>query len=135
MSYAEYQKHFEEEGEREEAFYDSMSVEAIMEEIEKRKFGTTYQIWYSLAKRATVEQVGWKLFEILSSREEYLTRYHCAAALLRLFNPYPDVFEPVKLSGKEKYDVMRHLEEMETELTKRIGEKPKSRTRRWWQRR
>ena len=46
----------------------------LIAKIKAKNFGTTYQIWYSLARKAKLEEVGWLLFDILESEEEYLTR-------------------------------------------------------------
>ncbi len=123
MSYEEFQKHFEETAEIEQKTFDKLPTKDLIAKVKAKEFGTTYQIWYALARKARVEDVGWLFFDVLESEEEYLTRYHCAAALLSLFNPFPGIMKPEKLSGREAFYVDQHLEEMKKEMIKRIGPK------------
>ena len=113
MSYAQFQEYWEQAADAELAHYRSRPVPELLRDIECESFGTYYQIWYSLQGRTTFEQAGALLLRVLRSRADYLVRYHCATLLLSLHNPFPDVLSPVKLSGREKYDVDRHLDEYE----------------------
>ena len=128
MSYAEYQKYFEDLAEKESNQYDASSLDQILLNIKNEKYGETYQIWYSLAKKTTVEDVGWILFEILESRKDYLTRYHCASALLQLFSPKQDSFKAINLSGCDKSKLKENLQLMEQRLIDKIGSRPEKRS-------
>lgn len=121
MSYAKFQKYLEETADKEQKTFDSLTLNDLTARVKAKDFGVSYQIWYAIARKAKVEEVGWLLFDILESDEEYLTRYHCAAALLSLFDPFSGIMKPEELSGREAFFVGRHLEELKRELIKRIG--------------
>lgn len=121
MTYAEFQEHWEKTSIKERAKYDAMPLDALLSDIKKGQFGTNYQIWYSVGRRATIEQVGWLFFSILESDTDFLNRIHCATALLSIYNPYPDVLKPEKLTGREKYYVDKHLQEYKECLEQKIG--------------
>jgi hypothetical protein len=120
MTYAEFQERWEKASASEKQEYDSSSVEKLISLIENHNYGNYYQIWYSLGSRAEIENVGPLLVGILKSDEDYLTRYHCASCLLMIFNPFPNVLRPEKLSAREKYYVDQHIEEYENEMNKRL---------------
>jgi hypothetical protein len=56
----------------------------LIEEIRARRLGACDQIWYSLAKRATPEEVDELLLSFLASAPDYLDRYHRAVALIQV---------------------------------------------------
>ena len=111
MSYAQFQEHFEQAAEAELLEYQQRPAQELLAEIAHGKYGDYYQVWYALQGRTDIEEAGAVLLGVLRSRIDYLVRYHCATLLLSLYNPFPDVLSPVKLSGREKYDVDRNLEE------------------------
>ena len=119
MSYAQFQEHFEQAAESELLEYRQRPVQELLGEIARGNYGTYYQIWYALQGRADIEDAGALLLDVLRSRADFLVRYHCATLLLSLYNPFPDVLSPEKLSGREKYYVDRHLEEYEQALRTR----------------
>jgi hypothetical protein len=88
----------------------------LLAQITRGDYGRYYQIWYALEGRTTIEEAGALLLRILHSSVGYLIRYHCANLLLSLFNLSPGELDAVKLSGREKYDVDRNLEEYERAL-------------------
>jgi HEAT repeat protein len=73
-----------------------------------------------LGSRARIENVGPLLISILKSDEDYFARYHCASCLLMIFNPFPHLFRPEKLSAREKYYVDQHIEEYEEEMNNKL---------------
>ena len=113
MSYAEFQEHWEKAADAELSAYRQRPAHELLDEIAHERYGSYYQIWYALQGRTTFEEAGRLLLGVLRSGVDYLIRYHCATLLLTLRNPYPDVLTAVKLSGREKYDVDRHLDEYE----------------------
>jgi len=121
MTYAAFQEHFEKASIEEKARYDAMPLARVIEDIRASRYGTHYQIWYSVAARATIKDIGWLFYRILESEHDYLVCHHCAAALLSIFNPFPDVLKPEKLSGRKKYNVDQHLAEFKDCLKKHIG--------------
>lgn len=121
MTYAQFQERFEKASIEEKARYDAMPLAQMLEEIRAGRYGTNYQIWHSVAPRATITDIGWLFYHILESDTDYLNRYHCAAALLRIFNPFPDVLKPEKLTGRKKYNVDQHLAEYRDRLEEQIG--------------
>jgi hypothetical protein len=102
----------------ERAQYDARPVSELITHIQKGWFGTYYTIWHSIAMRAKLEQAGWPLFDVLRSNANYLNRYHCAAALLRLLGNSP--FEAVHLSA-DIPNREHNLEVIERELINRLG--------------
>ena len=74
-----------------------ISPEHLLEDVRQGRYGNYYNIWYVIARRATLEEAGWVLFQVLKKDIDYLYRYHCAAALIELLGV--DEFEPVDLSA------------------------------------
>lgn len=81
----------------EAAYYNARPVAALLDDVRAGRFGEYHTLWYAIARRATVQEAAWTLYDILVSAAPYLARYHCAASLLRIL-PMPD-FEPVTLSA------------------------------------
>ena len=124
MTYAEFQERWEKASAAEKQKYDSSSIKKLISLVENHDYGNYYQIWYSLGSRAKIENVGPLLINILKSDEDYLIRYHCASCLLMIFNPFPNVLKPEKLSAREKYYVDQHIEEYEGEMKKNCKRTP-----------
>jgi len=123
MTYAEFQERYEQEAGKEKDRYDSLTVSSLVEDIRSRRFGEYFQIWYSLGRRAKLPEVGWLLFDILQSSEDYLIRYHYASALISVAELYADGFHPEKLSAREKYPADQHLEEVREILERKLGKR------------
>lgn len=102
----------------EQSEYDSISLEQLIERIENGWFGNYYALWRTVEARATLELVGWLLFDVLESKASYLHRYHCARALLNLMGETR--FDPVHLSGNNP-KLQQNLLVIEKELIKRLG--------------
>jgi hypothetical protein len=122
MTYAEFQEHWEKASSAERQQYESVPIEKLISLVENHDYGKYYQIWPVLGSKAAIEDVGPLLVEILKSDIDYLTRYHCAGCLLMIFNPFPSLFRPEKLSAREKYYVDQHIEEYEEEMKKKLKE-------------
>jgi hypothetical protein len=80
--------------------YDETPVEELLELVRRGIWGSYYTIWYSIAERSSAEDASAALYGVLKSGEDYLYRYHAAAALLKLTGI--DSFQPVDLSGTHK---------------------------------
>lgn len=113
-----WQESWEKAADDERAQYNARPVSDLIAHIQKGWFGNYYSIWHSIAQRATLEQAGWSLFDVLRSNADYLNRYHCAAALLRLLDNRS--FEAVNISA-EIPDRESNLEAIEHELNNRLG--------------
>ena len=77
--------------------YDAMPVRNLIQNIRAGRIGRYHSIWYSLAKRSSLGDAGWTLFNVLESRAPYLVRYHCAVALIKLLDGVN--VTPVELSA------------------------------------
>lgn len=69
----------------------------LLDDARDGRWGDYYNLWDVIADRATLAQAGWILMDVLESNVDYLIRYHCAEALIRLMQ-LSDV-EPVQLSA------------------------------------
>ena len=58
----------------------------IIEMVKNGDYGSFYGIWSSIANRATVQQAGFILLEVLHGDSWYTLRANCAQALLKLMN-------------------------------------------------
>ena len=97
MATADWREQWDRAAEAEGNRYDAMPVENLIRNIRAGRIGRYYSIWYSLAKRSSLTDVGWTLFNVLESRAPYLVRYHCAAALITLLDGIN--VKPVELSA------------------------------------
>jgi hypothetical protein len=100
---------------------DGLPVDRLLSDVDQGRYGDYYNIWYSIAGRATLDQGGWILFDVLNRRIDYLFRYHAAAALLQLLGETR--LKAVDLSGDrpEREDNLRRIE---SRLRQKIGERP-----------
>jgi hypothetical protein len=119
MTYAEFQERWEANSKAERARYDAMPVAELLTRVECGDFGDYYNIWRALADRATLREAGWILFSVLESDLDYLHRYHCAAALLKLVGMNPE--RAVLYSGREIHDVAGNLEHLRHLIATRLG--------------
>ena len=126
MDYDEFAERWAQGSKEERKMYDSFPVSKLVEDIAERKFGGYYQIWYSLRERAELEDVGWLLFDILRSGENYLTRFHCASALIAIAGLHLQGFRPEQLSARRKFPVDKLLHEVADILEKRLGQRAES---------
>lgn len=90
---------WDEYAEKERRNYGSMPVEELLKRVKDGYYGDYYCIWYSIAEKATLEQAGEILLEVLHRNIRYLLRYHCASALLKLMGE--EDIQPVDISGDQ----------------------------------
>jgi hypothetical protein len=102
-----------------QAMFDQKPVDELLDRAANRMYGKYFSIWRSIAERAELEQAGWLMFEVLQTEQDYLTRYHCAAALLALMGL--DRADAVRHSA-DSADRHNNLLDLETELSGRIGQ-------------
>lgn len=98
-SYEEFQERWEQEATREGATFDKMSVRQLLELVRLKQWGDYYALWHAIGDRATLAEAGPMLMEVLHSDAEYLNRYHCAAALIKMAGEKLRDWTPVQLSA------------------------------------
>ncbi|MBX2840528.1 MAG: hypothetical protein KTR26_02055 [Flammeovirgaceae bacterium] len=82
MSFAKFQEDFEKEGEKWSKKYDLMDEDQLLNLIKKGKWDLTYQIWFAIRIKGTVEKSAPVLLNVLLKRfTNFLHRNHCADAL------------------------------------------------------
>lgn len=116
MTYAEFQESWEIEAGKESDSYMALSPADLSRKIHHGEYGQYFTIWRAVAAKCDLSAVEDKMLEILKSDLDYLIRYHCAEALISLSGGHCDGFLAVQLSGREKYDVDRHLREFQDYL-------------------
>ncbi|MCK5034630.1 MAG: hypothetical protein KAS73_01970 [Candidatus Sabulitectum sp.] len=77
---------WEDAADAEQKKLDSTDVEILLEMVKNGDYGSFYGIWSSIANRATVQQAGFILLEVLHGDSWYTLRANCAQALLKLMN-------------------------------------------------
>lgn len=107
MSYSDYQEHFDRMVQELSARYAAMPSGELVRLLEEKRCDPFYQLWHALPGRVTPRQVNHLLEEVLLSDEDYLHRYHCAAAYLAI-NGLTG-YEPVDLSARETQPVTENL--------------------------
>jgi hypothetical protein len=113
MTYAEFQERWEIEAGKESDSYMALSTADLTHRIQHGEYGQYFTIWPAVAAKCDLSAVVDKMLEILRSDLDYLIRYNCAEALISMSGGYTDGFHAVQLSGRDKYDVDRHLKEFE----------------------
>lgn len=124
MSYADFQRRYELESEKERAEYDREPIEALLGRVRARRLGGQYQLWYAIAARASLAQAGWLLFDFVSGAHEYLDRYHAAAALLTLLGRADLEAADLTVAHRSPDE---HLADVRAELERRAGAHPRER--------
>ncbi|HEX8456412.1 MAG TPA: hypothetical protein VF656_03745 [Pyrinomonadaceae bacterium] len=117
MANGDWRETWEQHAEHERGALGETPVSELIERVRARRFGGYYGIWYALAERAKLNEVGWVLFSVLESDADYLDRYHCAAALLRLLGEKR--WQAVDLSAE--WGRAKNLDPVERVLEQRIG--------------
>jgi hypothetical protein len=97
MTTADWRAKWDRAAEAESKRYDAVPVASLILDIRAGRIGRYHSIWYSLARRSSLIDAGWTLFNVLESRAPYLVRYHCAAALVMLLDGVN--VKPVELSA------------------------------------
>lgn len=88
---------WEDASSKEESRWKRASDHQLLAAVRSRSTGEYYGLWRELGSRRPSAEVCWVLFDVLESDREYLERYHCADALLKLLNI--DALEAVALSA------------------------------------
>ncbi|GAB3508909.1 hypothetical protein GCM10027341_45330 [Spirosoma knui] len=119
-----WQEHYENAAQQESDAYDTLSVENLIDQIERGQYGRYNMIWSALVSRATLSQAGWTLFRVLLRDDvAYLIRCNCAEALLELLGR-TDVLqtldEAVNLTNGSPSQREPYLTALHQELTERL---------------
>jgi hypothetical protein len=93
----EWREQYEASADQEMAAMSKWTDEQLLAAIRQANTGGYYTIWQVVGSRKPTAQLCWILIGILESNRDYLDRYHCAAALIRLIGA--SEFEPVHLSA------------------------------------
>lgn len=94
---SDWRAQYEDDAEKHARRFARLSDRELMEAIRRGTTGDYYVIWYEIAKRTPTAEMCWLLHDVLLSDRPYLTKYHCAAALLALLACQE--FEEVELSA------------------------------------
>lgn len=119
MTYAEFQDRWDVEAQRELDGYLEMSPFDLLQQVESRNYGSYHTLWTAVARICRLDDVRDTLMRILRSDEEYLTRYHCAGALIALSSAAEAGFTEVQLSARGLHNVDARLDDLETFLNSR----------------
>lgn len=120
MTYAEFQERWEAGAKAELARYDAMPFAELLSRIQDRRLGDYYTIWSAMAKRASLAETAWLLFEVLESDLDYFHRYHCADALLMLAGLDDASHDAAHYSAREVFDVAENLQRLSHLVAERM---------------
>lgn len=110
-SYAQFQEYYEQYAQQEKDSCDARPVLDLLADVETRRFGAYYQIWYSIGARAKPAEANSRLLAFLDSNADPLHRYHCATALIAINQAVLAGWQPQELSG-QAYPVTQNLEKV-----------------------
>ncbi|CAN5537111.1 hypothetical protein BH10PLA1_BH10PLA1_20780 [soil metagenome] len=119
--YGKFQQEYEEHASRELAALVAKPTAELLDVVRAGKFGDSYQLWYAIAEKATLQQAGWVLFDVLKSKADYLHRYHCAAALIKIAGKPLAAMTAVGLSAEKAQPVAQNWVTVENFLVATIG--------------
>jgi hypothetical protein len=91
---------------------------ALLDMVRAGRFGGYYVLWDAIAERASLVEAAAPLLAVLESEADYLDRYHCAAALLRLMGS--SAWEPVQLTA-DTAARLGHLAALHAALAQHLG--------------
>jgi hypothetical protein len=94
---SDWRTQYEVAAEQEAARLARASDRELLEMVKTRKTGGYFALWRILGARAPTPEICWRLYDVLVSDRDYLDRYHCADALLKLLRC--SEFEAVQLSA------------------------------------
>jgi hypothetical protein len=119
--YANYQQQWENAAAAEFERLSSLPLAALISQVRASDFGNYYQLWRAISSKATLQEAGWVLFDVLDSNVDYLCRYHSAAALINISAGVLSDWKPEQLSADRAYPVRQNLKQVEKELVAAIG--------------
>lgn len=111
MTYGEFQDRWEQEAERELREFGRLSSAELVHRLSDGQFGNHFTFWRVVADKCELADVYKPMLGLLRSKADYLIRYHCADALIRLARVQG--FEPIHLSANGPWNMDARLCEME----------------------
>ncbi len=87
--------------------YAGMSADELVQRVRDRKYDEYFQLWHALPGKVEPDRINHLFRAVLESDEEYLQRYHCAAAFIAINGL--NEFEPCQLSARETQPVSENL--------------------------
>lgn len=121
-----WQDQYENAADHERQEYDALTVDALLDAVERGQYGQYNMIWYVLAERATLQQAASTLFRTLQRDEvDYLIRCNCAETLLSLLghddDPLQCLQDAVNLSNGKPAERLPYLTAIKQEIAERSG--------------
>lgn len=117
----DWQECWEEAANTERQELSALSLDALMHQVRSNALGSYYGIWDTIAAKADLHTVGWRLFSFLRMGGDYLHRYHCARVLLGLMGCTK--YEPADLSAPQRNPSVA-LAEVARLLESSLGPRP-----------
>ncbi len=111
LTYGEFQDRWEQEAERELSEFGRLSSAELAQRLSDGQYGVHFTFWRVLADKCKLVDVFEPMLRLLRSNADYLIRYHCADALIRLASVQG--FEPIHLSANGPWNMDARLSEME----------------------
>jgi hypothetical protein len=117
----EFRERWEELAGKEYDFYMSQPVSSLEEAVRCGNFGNYYQIWEVVAARLTLERIGWDLFRVLKTDSPYLTRFHCAQALVEMAESAEHGIQAAQVSAEAQFNVPENLEKLKSIIENKLA--------------
>jgi hypothetical protein len=105
----EFRERWEELAEKEFDFYMAQPASFIEEAVRAGNFGNYYQIWDVVPSKLTLEKIGWDMFKVLNTDLPYLTRFHCARALVEMADSAAHGIQAAQISAEAQFNVPENL--------------------------
>jgi hypothetical protein len=121
--YEKFQEHYEQAASAEYAAFCAMPIGLLLQRVRSGDFGHYYQLWRAISSKALLDEAGWSLFDVLNSSVDYLVRYHCADALIKVAGKALAEWKPEMLSADKKYPVRQNLKMVEESLGALLGKR------------
>jgi hypothetical protein len=119
----EFRERWEELAEKEYDFYVSQPASFLEEAVRSGNFGNYYQIWEVVAAKSTLDRIGWDLFKVLKTDSPYLTRYHCAQALVEMAESAEHGIQAAQVSAEAQFNVPENLEKLKHIIEEKLAAK------------
>ncbi len=120
----DWQEQYEKAADAEGASYSEMPLEQVLQLVKQGSYGDYYSIWRDVEDRATLDQAGWLLYEVLHHDIDYLIRCNAAEALLTLLgctDVMANLDRAVVLTAHTVEERRPHLTALKQELEEKIG--------------
>ena len=119
----EFRERWEELAEKEYDFYMSQPASFIEEAVRAGNFGNYYQIWEVVPTKLSLEKIGWDMFKVLKTDLPYLTRFHCAQALVQMTDASDHGIQAAMVSAEAQFNVPENLEKLKHIIENKLASK------------